>query len=763
MKKILISYLFLVAAMGVSAFFILPSFISRLDAISSNPNPLIRHFSPTWRSLKKIADIPYLFAGIVGSRDPLPRYEIELTKNDLSNLLMDLPSYPEKNRLYESYKQNVKGMFRFGDYETKDAKIRYRGVSPNHWNALKKSIQVNLPSEKPLKERTALRFFIGEDKGWIKGLLWNHLAEKLNLMSPKMEAVELVINKKPMGVYMLVEGWEESFLERYNRPLGRLFSNKNIPATKPDLFLPESAFQWYDRFEEEREGETFLELRYFLWLTAAAPPDVFEKKIEDILDMDIFLRWTLATILSGNFHQGNGANLNFYFNQATGKFEPIVFDAAPSELTNTIDISNHRVVNRLMQNERYRAQFEALARDYVSNPANLADDLAFYDAATNAILPAIYRDSAKVVTSFESKKKIKKDREAYKHNFLALGRMLEEGGPRFTYANESYPLNNERLTENEFASFHAISASRGAFLAANPQFIAGADYSTVILLPGTHTFSRVVIIPRHLKVIIRENSRLLLGPEVSLISYSPVIAYGTAASPITIGPLIFNAPWGVFAVINTETENVFRHVHFSGGKDATVNGLYLSGMLSAHNADIDVRSSIIKEAAADDGIHVLGGKAVIKDSFFQDNNADSIDFDFAKEKSLVVRNIFSLHAKRDTNGDAIDLSFSSLPIEHNIIEACSDKGISAGEFSMPRIEHNIIKGCAYGIAVKDRSEVIISDNTFANNEIAIGLYRKKPHFMEGGRALLQKNIFVDNKINVTADAYSRIMNTSFQE
>lgn len=760
MKKIIISVIFLVAITGAGIFFIFPSFVLRLDAISSNPNPLIRHFSPTWRSLKKIIDIPYLIYGY-GSFTPstLPVYEILLTRNDRINLLNNLPDYPKKNRLNEEFKKAIKAEFRYGSYATNDAKIRYRGTSPNHWNAIKKSMQVNLPSEAPLDDRTVLRFFIGEDKGWVKGFLWNHLAEKLNLMSPKIGAVELIINKKPMGVYMLVEGWEESFLERNGRQIGRLMANKSLTdISKPDFLLAKSAPLWYDRNEETSDTATIPEFNYFLWLISAAPKNVFEKEIENILDMDYFLRWTLATIFSGNFHQGNGANLNFYFNPATGKIEPIFFDASPTKLGDAIDVSEHRLVNRVLQNDRYRAQFEKIARAYVKNSLNLVDDLSFYDAAATALLPAIYRDTQKIQTSFETKQKIRAHREMYWHNIITLQRMFEKNGVlTFSYANETYPLSQ---SPDQFASFHAISASRDEFLTAYPQFVVGQEPDSVILLPGSYLFSRDVIIPKGLHVTIREGVRVLFGPLISLISYSPIEAIGNRFQPISINRLLTDQPWGVVAMINTNQKSIFRNVHLDGGADATINGLSLSGMLSVRNGDLEFRAGSIRRAGADDGIHVLAGETIITDSLFTNNHADSIDIDFASKKSHITGNIFTLSPEKlmDTNGDAIDLSFSLVNVENNTIEHCSDKGVSVGEASTPIIQNNTIKNCAYGIAIKDRSEAVIKNNIFENNGIAIGLYRKKPHFISGGTAtLIDENKFIGNKQDTFVDKYSKII------
>lgn len=748
MKKLLIAF-FVVIIVALFTATRKMNLISRLDAISSNPNPLIRHFAPTWRSIKKIIDIPLFAFGVFGN-DNLPIYEINLSGNDRFNLLNNLPDYPAENRLYESFKTPVKAEFRHGDYVTAEARIRYRGVSPNHWNALKKSFQVNLPEDQPLGERATLRFFIGEDKGWVKGLLWNHLGDKLNILTPKAQAVKLLMNKKNMGVYMLMEGWEESFLERNGRTLGHIFSNKNTDVRDADFLIPDSIPQWYDRNEPERAGETFPELVYFLTLIANAPDEVFEKEIEHILDIDQFLRWTLATMLSGNFHQGNKANLNFYFNPATGKFEVIFFDASPTKIGDAVDLANHRLVNRLLKSDQFKTRFETITRAYVADEKNLEDDLMFYDAMAATMLPAIFRDTAKLPTSWEAWRAIKRDRAFYQHNFLTLKSMLEKNDRVvLAFADEIYPLSPQTSNESS-QSFRAISTSRNEFLLRNAQFTAGQNPDTVILLPGVHVFSQTVIVPKNLRFIMREDAELYFAPDVSLISYSPIEARGNAANPILMRPLIKNKSWGVFALINTDEKNVFRHTRIQGGKDATINGVYFSGMLSAHNADLEFRYGVIENAGADDGIRVLSGEAIITDTLFRNNGSDGIDIDFAKGESLFEKNLFVA-----TGGDAMDLSFSKITARENIVRECGDKGISVGEASTPIIQNNTIQNCVYGIAVKDRSEAIITKNIFENNETAIGLYRKKPHFIEGGKATLSANEFMGNSVDTTADEYSQ--------
>jgi len=414
-------------------------FSHRFDAIASNPNSLIRHFSPTWRSFKKIVDIPYI---MYGSLQPthLPVYKIKLTKNDRFNLLNNLPNYPQQNKMTEDFRDTVKAEFSTDSYYTNDAKIRYRGVSPNHWNAIKKSWQVSVPPDALLHGREDFRFFIGEDKGWIKAFLWNHLGDKLHILTLEAEPVELIVNERPMGLYILMEGWEPGFLERNNRKPGSLYSNINSNISNVDLFRTEYVRQWSDRSNELIDPEDVPHLKQFVTVVANTPDSVFAQEIAPIVDLDQFYRWTLATLLSGNFNQGNSANLNFYFNADTRKFEPIFFDATLTPLSDPIDLSNHRLASRVLSAPELRTEFENIARLYLTD-ANLEDDLRFYDEMTEKIRPALYQDTVKLPTTYASLKKIELDRTLYEQNFKIMQAMLKnEGTLRYKFADETYPL-----------------------------------------------------------------------------------------------------------------------------------------------------------------------------------------------------------------------------------------------------------------------------------------------------------------------------------
>jgi parallel beta-helix repeat protein len=460
-------------------------------------------------------------------------------------------------------------------------------------------------------------------------------------------------------------------------------------------------------------------------------------------------------MLSGNFHQGNVANLNFFFNKATGKFEPIFFDAAFTRMNDKIDVRNHRIATRIARDTTLNKEFEEVARAYLTDE-NLQNDLAFYDEMTEKIRPALYRDTAKVQTTWEALGKIQRERDMYEHNFRTMQNMLRETGTlAYQLPEETYPL-SKQIDMKYFTSYEKVFASRAEFLAANSQFRAGSDATTIVLPAGVHVFSRDVIVPAGMHLVIAPGANVLFGPSISLISYSPINAIGTATAPITFRSLIKDISWGVVAIIDTEEQSKFTFASFDNGKDTTINGVYFSGMLSAHHAPLHVTHSSFERAGADDALRTLDAEAIIEYSRFRNNLADNIDIDYAKGKSAIRDNTFSIEKVKDSNGDGMDVSFSSLEITGNHVFSCGDKGISVGERSSPTIKNNIIFGCTYGIAVKDGSHATIDNTILAYNKIGISMYRKKPHLLTGGHPTVERSVIWGNKTNIEKDEFSSI-------
>ena len=242
-----------------------------------------------------------------------------------------------------------------------------------------------------------------------------------------------------------------------------------------------------------------------------------------------------------------------------------------------------------------------------------------------------------------------------------------------------------------------------------------------------------------------------MGDNASFISYSPVEAIGTRYEPISISRASNNKPWGVFAIVNTEQKtSTISYTQFSGGGEDTINGIYYSGMLAIHNGNGEVSYSEFRKNYGDDALNIQGGNIHVYSNLFEETFSDGIDVDFTSKEAGVEGNTF-----KNIGGDAIDLSWSDIIVSKNIIEGCGDKGVSVGERSNPKITENSITNCNIGVAIKDQSQAIISNNKFTQNKTALSLYQKKEIF-GGGEVTLENNIFLNNNVISTVDSTSTI-------
>ncbi|MBU2529567.1 MAG: CotH kinase family protein [Elusimicrobia bacterium] len=258
-----------------------------------------------------------------------------------------------------------------------------------------------------------------------------------------------------------------------------------------------------------------------------------------------------------------------------------------------------------------------------------------------------------------------------------------------------------------------------------------------------------IIIPPGLKVIIAPGSNIFLAKDASIISYSSILAEGSAVGKINFKPLIPGEPWGSLAVISAP-KSIFKYVYFTGGKDESNMGLFASGMLSLYGTDAEITNSEFSLACGDDALNIKNAKAEVNNSLFYKNSFDAIDFDFVK-KGKVEGNQFI-----ENGNDGIDISGSYVDIKNNIIKKSGDKCISVGEKSYPLISGNTLDGCEMGIGTKDLSEPIIIDNIIINNKVGISAYLKKEIF-GGAFPKVGNNTFTNNEKDTEIDELSKII------
>ncbi len=281
-----------------------------------------------------------------------------------------------------------------------------------------------------------------------------------------------------------------------------------------------------------------------------------------------------------------------------------------------------------------------------------------------------------------------------------------------------------------------VAISPEEFILKYPQFRLASN--TIYLGPGRFDFNQNIIIPTTVdRLVIMPGTTLAFLPSVSLVSYSPIEAVGKFQQPI-IFTSATNLFWGALGVIDTkQKESTFEYVTVEKAGPAKVNGISLSGGLSAYYANIRITNSTFKDNHGDDGVNIKNSKARVANNRFLINEFDGLDLDVVLGE--ISDNLFELNGN-----DGLDISFNQAIIERNTSRSNGDKCLSVGELSTAPIRENIFQDCPIGIAVKDGADVLISSNKIEDNNQGILIYTKKPYFESNPKVTLQQNMFNNN-------------------
>lgn len=723
------------------------SLIWRLDKIYENPNLIIRHFSPTWRSIKKIGDLWYL-PRIIFYKSPLPTYEITLSKKDLNDLIKSLPQYEEGERFFtEENKQSVIGRFKYGAFET-DAKIRYRGILSNHWNAVKKSWQINLPNEKPLGDQQTIRLFIPEDRWWAAEFLEAYRARKFGVLTPDLEFVKLRVNGRDYGVYMSIEGFDTQFLENNSRVVGEIYNEKDLQK-RIDYLQLSNATEWETRINPTSRTHDDA-LAYFTYVISHTSDEEFARRIPTILDIDVFSGWVLESLLARNYHQKNFGNLNFYFDPSRGIFEPIAYDMFSLGLDDTYKVDHNRLLNRMMRLPPFRKKVEEKAHAYVSNQKNLQEDLEYYDSITNTIAPDIIADTAKLPPTSAFFSYYREHRNVIIENFNKVKSWLENGSELpLTTADETYPLSvsEDAKAKYDFSPWKALILSRQQFVARHPQF-KEVNTNSLSIGPGAFAFKENVILPFSVSLIIQPGTHLYFDPNRSLVVSGQIQSIGTPNLPISFEPANEWKPWGGLVIMNTDLQSVFRYTTLKGGGARHhARGVDFENMLSAYQAPLLFENGIIDNSIGN-GVGIIQSKLDIHGVSFSNN----------KKSALALnRAIGKIERAAFYNSEVfISSTFSNLIITNINMLHCTGNGITVGEHSSAVIDNSTIALCKEGLSLRNASNVILRKSALLKNRIAASLQLNEKRFERGPSLDIQSTILWANERHIDADSASKV-------
>lgn len=732
-------------AAGIAVLVLLVASIPVLQFVKNNKtavlqDPLVQRFIPLYRSLYKLPDI-FWMPWAAFAQSELPTYEIFITPKNIERMNEALPDQPFASNMNVGSKVWVPAYFRAPGYEG-NVRVRYRGNLASHWNAYQKSYLIRFPNSNLYNGMRRMNLVIPSKRRYFAMSLNGYRAEKLGLIKPDEQYVNLNVNGAQTGVLLAFEHWSQEWIEKM--PMSALSTIYGVDEGKGPIENHWSS--WNSELLDRKPLEALSEI------IEHAPDEEFKKLIPLLIDIEDWYAWDVMFILASGYHTDPATfganNLVMIFDRSEGRFKPVPYNTVIYTPSFRREVGNSGIIGkppllhqRILSIPEFRARRDEVFREYVAN--NRKDDIAFVDAWRNTYTREFLMDTAKNDNHFSFLAQVRENYNAMIENFDDPYDILDH---EYEFELE---LKDDLKLPKAFKYLEDAIRTPQEFVRSNPNFVVTS--TNELLLPrGTYRFTDTVIIPRETKLTIAPGTTILMDREASFVSYSPVVARGTVRLPISVLPLT-ERPWGVFAVMNTAQEaSSFTHTVFQEGFEATINGAYISGTLALHNADGTITNSRIEDAQGDDGLNVKGGNVTVTDVLFTNNSSDGVDLDFVHPDTIFTDNIFA-----DNKGDAIDLSWSTIVVANNTVATCADKGISVGEQSAPTIRKNVVRDCDLGIAVKDSSQALITENQLIDNRIAISLYQKKP-FFGGGHATATQNLLWNNSRETELDALSTL-------
>ena len=272
-----------------------------------------------------------------------------------------------------------------------------------------------------------------------------------------------------------------------------------------------------------------------------------------------------------------------------------------------------------------------------------------------------------------------------------------------------------------------------------------------------------IVIPKGYRLIINPGTRLIFEKNSSLISYSPIISAGSKEKPIIIKTNfsqslsdfrkknIYSDEYGEgILVLNTDAKSLFTNTIFknlSSPNAGSVNGI--SGSLNFYNTKVDIiNSKFFDNIYGDDYVNIIRSNFLIKDSYFENTNADALDIDFSNGK--IINSTFN-----NSINDSVDFSGSNVLLDNVKIFYAGDKALSVGEESIININNSYIQKNHFGIVAKDKSLIEGNNITITNNSIGVATYIKKNEYGPAEIKLTNSKL-EKNDINIFNQMLSKI-------
>ncbi|MEZ5963719.1 MAG: CotH kinase family protein [Planctomycetota bacterium] len=333
-----------------------------------------------------------------GSRRPLPdmrTFDLFVPEQGLARLDADLP---------HSGFDYVDGVLRLGGDDWR-VSVRYRGDNVYHWGYRKKSWRVKTKKARLFEGMRAFNLIAPRTPELLNNYLAYRLANRLGLIAPRVELVEVRVNGTNMGVHVSTEQLDESTLRAQSYMPGDLYSGDAV-AQKAYVGIDNDLFRYPGLWEKQAENNHYptgarAALAALLAVVRAPASEARHERLRQLVDVEAFAAFSALEILCATIHVDTEHNWRLFYDANRRRFVPVVWDLfgwdkgnapAPGSgprldvLSSPLHVVLHADAGFLAARQRVLARFFAGGGD--------AAFLRETDAAITAATPAVHRDPA---------------------------------------------------------------------------------------------------------------------------------------------------------------------------------------------------------------------------------------------------------------------------------------------------------------------------------------------------------------------------------
>tara|TARA_Y100000591_G_scaffold313585_1_gene319177 strand:- start:1332 stop:3518 length:2187 start_codon:yes stop_codon:yes gene_type:complete len=634
-------------------------------------------------------------------------YNLELQrKNKLEGL----------NQNFENYSR-ASINFRNKNY---DIKLRVKGDRALHfYRKDQTSYKIDLRGEDRIWGLEEFSVQKPITRNYIYEFIFHKFLEFNNLISLKYFFINLTINDTDQGIYAVEEGFSKELVERNKKRNGPIFGLEETkgeiyPNIEHDLY---STKYWSSNFPD-------------LTNSALLKLEKIKQKNSDFSKYFDLNKWALyfAIIdLTQNYHGSVPKSVKLYYNPVTANFEPIGFDGHYNS-----NLFNDFILLDFLDEDNTNCDWICKEKDWFLKFLNNDEFLSSYKYMLKKI------SNRDLLNKFIDENSLKIN--FYNDQFLSetskYDKVFRKGVGPYIY-NQNYLINRASYIQsrlenlNEYDNKNEISNVKNSNSKNILQVNKIKKINEFYFLTEDLDINSNLYLPKGETLIIKNGVKINFKDDFIIHSNGSIFFEGTNNNPI-----IVSSENKVGSLILSDGNYKIKNVIFKNLSYPKVKDKILHSGINIINSENEIENVKIFSSNSEDSINIISSKSIINNLEISNSFADGIDIDFG---TVNFNGIFC----KDINNDCLDVSSAKVEGVNLKGKSIKDKGLSFGESSNGTIKRVNFKNSKLGIAVKDGSNLTISEYILQNNELDVATFNKKKEY-EGAKLEINNSIGEDS-------------------